>query len=89
MNNKITNRYFPDYILPPGETLAELLQEREMTELELANQIGIADKIIKEIIKGKAPITPEIALQLEIIFGTPAHFWNNYEQGYCRLSINF
>lgn len=39
-------------------------------------------KTINEIIQGKARITPETALQLEKVLGTPASFWNNAERNY-------
>ena len=35
-----------------------------------------------KIIMGKAPITPETALQLERVLGIPAGFWNNREHHY-------
>ncbi|MBU1411455.1 ImmA/IrrE family metallo-endopeptidase, partial [Myxococcota bacterium] len=39
-------------------------------------------KTINEIIKGKAAITPETAIQLERVFGAPASFWMNREARY-------
>lgn len=76
------NQFVPDYAVLPGETLQEELESRDMTQVELADRTGMAKKTINEIIKGKAPITPETALKLERVFGLPAHFWNNLEQNY-------
>jgi plasmid maintenance system antidote protein VapI len=53
-----------------------------MTQAELAERMGRPTKTINEIIKGKAAITPETALQFERVFRVPAHFWNNREQRY-------
>ena len=53
-----------------------------MSQAELAERTGRAKKTINEIIKGKAPLTPDTALQLERVFGVPASFWNNREQLY-------
>lgn len=75
-------RFQPDYAIPPGETLQEELASRGMTQAELADRTGMAKKTINEIIKGKAPITPDTALKLEHVFGLPAHFWNMLEQNY-------
>ncbi len=72
----------PDYAIPPGETLQEELTSRGMTQAELADRTSMAKKTINEIVKGKAPITPETALKLEHVFGLPAHFWNALEQNY-------
>jgi len=82
MESKIQNRYNPDQVSSPGDTLLEVLEERGMTQAELAERTGRPKKTINEIIKGKAAITPETALQLELIFNIPASFWNNRERRY-------
>lgn len=74
--------FTPDYAVPPGETLLETLQTLGMSQVELANRTGRPLKTINEIIKGKAAITPETALQLERVLGVPAPFWNNLERNY-------
>jgi HTH-type transcriptional regulator / antitoxin HigA len=75
-------RYEPDYAVPPGETLAELLEARGMTQVELSLRMGRPTKTINEIVQGKAAITPETALQLENVLGMPASFWNARERNY-------
>lgn len=82
MGNVIQNQYTPDYVSPPGETLEEILDERDMSQAELAERMGRPRKTISEIINGKAAITPETALQLERVLGIPAIFWNNRERHY-------
>jgi addiction module HigA family antidote len=82
MSNAIQNQYTPDYISPPGETLEEILDEREMSQAELAERTGRPKKTINEIINGKTAITPETALQLERVLGIPSSFWNNRERHY-------
>jgi addiction module HigA family antidote len=76
------NEYLPETVSPPGETLQELLDERHMTQVQLADRTGRPKKTINEIIKGKAPITPETALQLERVLGVTASFWNARESHY-------
>ncbi|MCC6457938.1 MAG: HigA family addiction module antidote protein [Caldilineaceae bacterium] len=78
--------YQPEIITPPGETVAELLDERGMTQTELAQRMGRPVKTINEIIHGKAAIVPETALQLERVFGVPAEYWLNHEAKY-RASL--
>lgn len=72
----------PDYAIPPGETLLELLETISMSQAELAERTGRPTKTINEIIKGKASITPETALQFERVLGVPASLWNNLERNY-------
>ncbi|KKR46474.1 MAG: Plasmid maintenance system antidote protein, XRE family [Parcubacteria group bacterium GW2011_GWB1_40_14] len=79
-NKKI--EYIPTLAIPPGDTLAEALEERGMTQAELAKRINRPPKTINEIRKGKTAITAETALQLEQVFGIPARFWNNLESNY-------
>jgi len=76
------NQYLPDYVSPPGETLMELLEDRGMTQTDLADRTGRPKKTINEIINGKAAITHDTALQLERVLGIPASFWNSREQHY-------
>jgi len=82
MSNPIQNQYVPDVVSPPGETLLEILEDRGMSQAELAERTGRPKKTINEIIKGKTALTPETAIQLERVLGTPASFWNNREQNY-------
>jgi addiction module HigA family antidote len=78
----IENQYAPDTVSPPGDTLAETLEELGMTQAELATRMGRPQKLISEIINGKAAITPDTASQLERVLGVPARFWLKREQHY-------
>ena len=82
MIKSFENEYAPDVVSAPGETLLEMLEERGMSQSELAERTGRPKKTINEIIKGKATITPATALQLERVLGAPASFWNDREQHY-------
>jgi HTH-type transcriptional regulator/antitoxin HigA len=82
MATKTTFEYKPDYAVPPGATLLETIQAKGMSQAELAQRTGRPLKTINEIIKGKAAITAETALQLERVLGVPASFWNNLERNY-------
>jgi HTH-type transcriptional regulator / antitoxin HigA len=72
----------PNYAIPPGETLKETLESIGMTQAELSQRTGRPKKTINEIIKGKAAITPDTAIQLERVLGIPGTFWNNLERNY-------
>ncbi len=75
-------RYEPDYAVPPGETLAEVLEDRGMSQAELARRTGISAKHINMILKGSAAITPDTALKLERVLNIPARIWNALEANY-------
>lgn len=82
MAKQIINEYMPDDVSHPGETLLDVLEERGMSQAELADRTGRPKKIVNEIIKGKLGISPETAIQLERTLGVPASFWNRRQQRY-------
>lgn len=76
------NQYMPDIVSPLGETLQETIGALGMSQTDLADRTGRSKKMINEIVKGKAPITPKMSLELERVLGVPASFWNNRERNY-------
>lgn len=80
-----TYAFTPSYAFPPGETLAEVLESRQMTQAELAERTDLTPKTVNEIVKGKAPVTPETALHFERVLGLPASFWNNLQRRFDEL----
>lgn len=82
MANAAKNSFLPDYAVHPGEILQEELEVAGMQQAELADRLGVARKTVNEIIKGKAPITADMALKLERVFHLPAHVWSNLQRNY-------
>lgn len=74
--------FAPDYAIPPGYTLRDTLEERHMTQTELACRMGRPRKTINGIIHGKVQITPETALELERVLGIPTRIWLALESNY-------
>ncbi|HPR58867.1 MAG TPA: ImmA/IrrE family metallo-endopeptidase [Bacteroidales bacterium] len=71
-------------ISPPGDTLLETLNALKMSQADLALRMNRPVKTINEIVKGKAAIIPETAIQLERVLKIPASFWLNREANYRR-----
>lgn len=69
----------PDLIIHPGETIKELLEEKEMTQEELAVRTGYSAKHISEVISGKKDISSKMANALEYVFNIPTEFWINLQ----------
>lgn len=88
MANTIENKFTPDWVSPPGETIADILEERKITRTEFANRMGLSKKTVNQLIKGKAEITIDTALQLELVLGTPARFWIKRERLYRESLAN-
>jgi HTH-type transcriptional regulator / antitoxin HigA len=75
MTETQTNQYRPSTVTPPGATLADLIEERDIKQAELATRMGVTPKFINELVAGKASITPTTALALERALDVPADFW--------------
>ena len=74
--------FLPDYAVPPGETLKEVMEFLDMSQRELAVRTGLTVQSLNRIFKGEQPITYETANRLELATGVPAHMWNNLEAQY-------
>lgn len=74
--------FAPDWISVPGDTIADLLEERGWTQAELALRTGFTRKHINQLLKGDAPISEETALKLEKVLGSTARFWLGLEAQY-------
>lgn len=70
MSSALANAYLPDQVSLPGGTLHKVLDDRQMSQAELAERTGRPKKTFNEIIKGKAAITAETALQLERVLAS-------------------
>lgn len=77
-----TRTRWPDVAIPPGETLAEELQARGLSQSELARRMNRPVQAISEIVRGMKLITPQTALQLEQVLGIPGDFWLRLEANY-------
>ncbi|MEH2234968.1 helix-turn-helix domain-containing protein [Nostoc sp.] len=77
-----TRTFAPDWVSPPGDTIADILEERDWTQVQLADRLGYTTKHISLLLNGKAPINEETALKLERVLGSTTAFWLNREAQY-------
>ena len=75
-------RAWPDVAIPPGETLAEELAARNLSQKALALKMRRPVQVVNEIVLGKKQIAAGTALDLERALGIRAEFWMNLEVGY-------
>jgi HTH-type transcriptional regulator/antitoxin HigA len=75
-----------DLAIPPGEYLEEVIDELGMNKDELARRMLRPASKLSPIFKGEKTITPDTALQLEMVVGVPAHVWLGLESEY-RLTL--
>lgn len=74
--------FAPDWVSPPGDTIADVLEERGWTQAELARRLGYTEKHVSQLINGKAAITEDTASRLERVLGSTAGFWLRKETKY-------
>ena len=79
----------PDLIIHPGETLTEILEDRDMSQKELAIRTGMTEKHISTIVKGQKNISVAFAKKLEYALGIDASFWINLQANYDRELLEF
>lgn len=75
-------KFIPDWFIPPGATIADLLKERGWKQTEFALRIGFTPKHVNLLIKGKVAINEAIALKLERVLGGTVGFWLTREIRY-------
>ena len=75
--NKPRYAFDPDYKVPPGETLQEVMDHMEIVEIQ-----GLSTQVTKGLLEGTQEITSEIAQMLESVTKIPARLWINLEINY-------
>jgi addiction module HigA family antidote len=64
----------------PGQVLSEeFLKPSGLTQVALAEHLGIPVQRINELVRGKRGVTPETAWLLAGAFGTTPEFWINLQ----------
>lgn len=82
--------FTPDWVEPPGGTIADVIEERGWSQTELAKRLGYTEKHVSQLINGKVRITPDAAQRLHRVIGSTVSFWlaleANYQQHLARLN---
>lgn len=74
--------FAPDWVSPPGDTILDLLEERDWTQQQLADRLGYSLKHVNQLIKGKVPLTEDAAIRLQNVLGASVGFWLTREAQY-------
>lgn len=72
----------PDYAVPPGRTLKEIIDHLGIDPTKLASLTGLPEPLIHQLINGDVELTPDTAIQLERATELPAQTWNNLEENF-------
>ena len=66
----------------PGAVLQDELEERGISQSQLAQHIGVLAKTINEICRGKRGISAEMAVKLSHALGASPGFWLNLQKNW-------
>ena len=67
----------------PGILIKDEIEARpDLNQKELAKELGVKPSFINEIIKGKRPVTADLAILLERILEIPADYWMKFQSQY-------
>ncbi len=67
----------------PGQMLLEeFIKPLGISQMELAEWMGISYPRLNEIVHAKRGVTPDTALRLEQVFGMEAQFWLNLQMAW-------
>ena len=81
---KIDDRPFQNGMPPihPGETLADELNELEISEIEMDDYLAVPRGTTAAIVQGRKNIDADYALRLSHFLGAAARFWMNLQTTY-------
>jgi HTH-type transcriptional regulator/antitoxin HigA len=79
---ELNSTFAPDWVSPPGETINDIIEERNWTQAEFAQRMGYTEKHVSQLINGKVPLSDEAALRLERVLGSNVGFWLAREAKY-------
>ena len=67
----------------PGEILSELwLEPLELSITHAAVGVDVSRETLSEIVNGRAAISPEISIRLELAFGKSAESWLTHQAAF-------
>lgn len=80
-----------NYAVHPSQILGDILDDRGITQKQLATRLGISEKHMSELLSGNVSFTPNMAMRLEFVLDTPADTWlklqSNFEMINARMKM--
>ena len=67
----------------PGRIFeGHLLPRKNLNLHDAATQLGVTDKLLKDFVDGKVPVTKDLATRLSNFSNTSRKFWTNLQANY-------
>ncbi len=71
----MNKNFQPDWASPPGDTIADILRERDLSIRQLAVELRQPEDEVNGLLTGETAITLEVARRLEVTLGGSFQFW--------------
>lgn len=71
----------PNWAVHPGEILAEVIEEQNLTQRIVSKATGISEAYLSQIINGSRPMSAETARRLESL-GITRSFWMGLQRNH-------
>jgi plasmid maintenance system antidote protein VapI len=79
---RLNDDFRPDWLSPPGDTVAELMDDAGMPRAEFVRRLGVSERMVADLLLGRHEITKELAVCLSDSLGFSASFWMVREAEY-------
>ena len=79
-------RVWSNYPVSPGSILKEEIDYRGISHSELATMMDCSNSLVDDIVAERAPVTSQIAADIEKALGIKAYIWTNLETSY-RITL--
>lgn len=77
----------PNWVTPPGETIIDVLSEKNISVKEFSKKMGYTESYINKLLIGELSVNEDIAEKLEKILGSTISFWINRETQYNNNTV--
>ncbi|MFY7889996.1 MAG: HigA family addiction module antitoxin [Spirosomataceae bacterium] len=87
MKKRLESNQIPPLVMHPGELLRNEIKERGLTQIELAEKLGISQPFLNGLLREKKKISIELAIQLEEVLGIEAELWVKLQRLFDKIEI--
>lgn len=84
----MNNKFCPDWISVPGDTILDILMERNISIDEFAKSMQMSNLEVNDLILGNIKIKNKIANKLSNVLGACPKFWLTREKQYRSGFLN-
>lgn len=71
----------------PGYYVKDYIEERGITQEELAKRLQVSPKYVSDLVNGKINLTDEMVLRLSTVFGTSTNLWLNLNKNFIEKKL--